>query len=104
MRTNLTLEAPRKTMALLLALATALGPTAAPAFAADAKQTKQPTKREVVPATPIQHLVVIFNENISFDHYFGTYPVATNPKGESKFRAVPNTPTVNGLTSALLTN
>ena len=28
------------------------------------------------PMTPIQHLVVIFQENISFDHYFGTYPVA----------------------------
>jgi len=25
-------------------------------------------------ATPIKHLVVIFDENISFDHYFGTYP------------------------------
>ncbi len=23
-------------------------------------------------ATPIQHIVVIFQENISFDHYFGT--------------------------------
>jgi phospholipase C len=30
-------------------------------------------------ATPIKHLVVIFQENISFDHYFGTYPYATNP-------------------------
>ena len=30
-------------------------------------------------ATPIQHLVVIFQENVSFDHYFGTYPFATNP-------------------------
>ena len=28
------------------------------------------------PTTPIQHVVVIFNENISFDHYFGTYPKA----------------------------
>src|SRR4051812_23656674 len=37
-------------------------------------------------ATPIQHLVVIFQENVSFDHYFGTYP------------------NVNGLTPALLTN
>ena len=27
-------------------------------------------------ATPIKHLVVIFQENVSFDHYFGTYPVA----------------------------
>src|SRR5262249_16087270 len=25
-------------------------------------------------ATPIKHLVVIFNENRSFDHYFATYP------------------------------
>jgi hypothetical protein len=23
-------------------------------------------------ATPIKHLVVIFQENVSFDHYFGT--------------------------------
>ncbi len=36
-------------------------------------------------ATPIQHLVVIFQENISFDHYFGTYPNATNPQGEPPF-------------------
>ena len=27
-------------------------------------------------ATPIKHLVVIFDENVSFDHYFGTYPYA----------------------------
>ena len=32
--------------------------------------------------TPIKHLVVIFQENVSFDHYFGTYPVALNPHGE----------------------
>ena len=29
--------------------------------------------------TPIQHVVIIFGENISFDHYFGTYPKAANP-------------------------
>ncbi len=33
--------------------------------------------------TPIQHLVVIFQENVSYDHYFATYPVAANPAGES---------------------
>ena len=38
-------------------------------------------------ATPIKHLVIIFGENISFDHYFGTYPVAENPAGEPKFEA-----------------
>ena len=26
--------------------------------------------------TPIKHIVVIFDENNSFDHYFGTYPSA----------------------------
>src|SRR5213080_586871 len=36
--------------------------------------------------TPIKHLVVIFQENVSFDHYFGTYPHA------------------NGLSHDLLTN
>src|SRR5690348_4462675 len=52
-------------------------------------------------ATPIKHLVVIFQENISFDHYFGTYPHATNADGQP-FRAKPGTPSVNGLTSTLL--
>jgi len=99
MTKKLRIEAPRKTMALLLALTTALGPTATSAFAAD----KKITKYAPATATPIQHLVVIFQENVSFDHYFGTYPVATNPKGESKFKAASNTPTVNGLTNALLT-
>jgi len=53
------------------------------------------------PATPIQHLVVIFQENISFDHYFGTYPNATNPQGEPPFTALPNTPSVNGIQGTL---
>jgi phospholipase C len=53
-------------------------------------------------ATPIKHLVVIFQENISFDHYFGTYPYAANPAGEPPFHALPGTPSVNGLTPELL--
>ena len=55
-------------------------------------------------ATPIKHLVVIFQENVSFDHYFATYPVATNPWGEPRFVAAPGTPTVNGLQGTLLTH
>ncbi len=94
-------DAPRKTMALLLALTTALGPTVAPAFAAS-KPTAKRAKAAPATATPIQHLVVIFNENVSFDHYFGTYPSAANPAGEPKFEALPNTPTVNGFGNALL--
>ena len=42
-------------------------------------------------ATPIQHVVIIFQENISFDHYFASYPVAANLKGEPKFTADPGT-------------
>jgi phospholipase C len=53
-------------------------------------------------ATPIKHLVVIYGENISFDHYFGTYPYATNPAKEPKFVAKAKTPTVNGYTDGLL--
>jgi phospholipase C len=52
-------------------------------------------------ATPIKHLVVIFNENVSFDHYFGTYPYAANTDG-TPFQAGEGTPGVNGLTDALL--
>lgn len=58
--------------------------------------------QEPVPVTPIRHLVIIFPENISFDHYFGTYPHAENPPNEPKFVALPDTPTVNGLTPVLL--
>ncbi|MEU7138772.1 alkaline phosphatase family protein [Nocardia sp. NPDC046473] len=52
-------------------------------------------------ATPIKHLVVIFQENVSFDHYFGTYPNAANTDG-TKFTAKPGTPQVDGLTQDLL--
>ena len=61
-------------------------------------------QREGEAATPIKHLVVIFGENISFDHYFGTYPNAQNPAHEPRFVAAPNTPRVNGYTDALLYN
>lgn len=47
-------------------------------------------------ATPIKHLVVIFSENESFDHYFGTYPKAANPVGEPAFLPAAGTPEVNG--------
>ena len=52
--------------------------------------------------TPIEHIVVIFQENVSFDHYFATYPQAMNPPGEPAFRAREGTTAVNGLTDGLL--
>jgi phospholipase C len=54
--------------------------------------------------TPIKHLVIIFQENVSFDHYFGTYPVAANPPGQPKFTAAANTPSVNGLNGYAMTH
>src|ERR1700682_1513595 len=80
-----------KAMAALIAAAITLLP-AAPAFAGEAGTT-----------TPIKHIVVIFQENVSFDHYFGTYPQAKNPPGEPAFHAKDDTPRVNNLvTSGLL--
>jgi phospholipase C len=65
--------------------------------------TRAPTS--VTPtSTPIKHLVIIFQENVSFDHYFGTYPNATNPPGEPKFIADPHTPSVNRITAGLLSH
>ncbi|HZP32858.1 MAG TPA: alkaline phosphatase family protein [Candidatus Acidoferrales bacterium] len=57
--------------------------------------------------TPIKHVVVIFQENVSFDHYFGTYPHALlNNNGTIYFgTAKDDTPRVNNLeSSGLLTN
>ena len=64
--------------------------------AASAGPRELPAAREAT-ATPIKHLVVIFDENVSFDHYFGTYPHAANPPREPRFIAAPGTPPVNNL-------
>jgi phospholipase C len=57
-------------------------------------------------STPIQHVIVIFQENEAYDHYFGTYPNALNPPGEPVFTPLPNTPIPNNYISHpnLLTN
>jgi phospholipase C len=44
----------------------------------------------------IRHVVVIFQENVSFDHYFATYPNATGVDG-TPFAPKAGTPVVNGL-------
>src|SRR5215472_4822715 len=87
-------NASRATTALCLSMMLAVNGQL-PAFAAS-PQDALPT------ATPIKHVVVIYGENESFDHYFGTYPNATNTSG-NPFYAAPGTPAVNGLTPALLT-
>jgi phospholipase C len=54
------------------------------------------------PTSLLKHLVVIFQENHSFDSYFATYPVGANPPGQPAFSPRPGTPSVNGLSETLL--
>jgi phospholipase C len=80
-----------------LAAAFAVVTAAAYADDRDGDHDRGPSTR-----TPIKHLVVIFQENVSFDHYFGTYPNALNLPGETKFRASPSTPrSINTLRTPL---
>lgn len=79
-------------MGVLTALALLVGVAAA-----------RSSERTSATRTPIKYLVVIFDENNSFDHYFGRYPSAENTPGEPAFHARRGTPRVNGLTHALLT-
>lgn len=75
------------------------------ALRADDDRDKKDPAANLTTKTPIKHVVVIFDENNSFDHYFGTYPNALNLLGEtSTFYPAPDTPQVNGLTPTLLTN
>ncbi len=41
--------------------------------------------------TPINHVILVLLENVSFDNMFGTYPVAQNLPGESPFYPLPGT-------------
>ncbi len=86
-------------LAVLAASTVLYGVAAAPSIAGNG--APQPPSTQ----TPIKHVVVIFDENISFDHYFGTYPFAQNPKNEPGFTPRDDTPSANTLVSAgLLTN
>jgi phospholipase C len=77
----------------------ALAATTAVAIAEDRDDSD---RDDHVRKTPIKHLVVIFQENVSFDHYFGTYPKAQNNPGETPFKASPRTPkSVNTLLTPL---
>ncbi len=73
---------PRRTVALLAVVACALsGVTAATAKTAHHRHHRRATRGHGAgggTTTPIKHLVVIFQENVSFDHYFGTYPHTNN--------------------------
>ena len=76
-------------------------PTAAERSAATTPAATAPASTTT---TPIKHLVVIYDENITYDHYFGTYPKAANTGG-TRFTAASGTPSNNNLaTSGTLTH
>ena len=75
--------ARKRTFLLMLAVLCIAGITVAVAQAAASggghhartSSDFHPQRSAKSPTTsPIKHLVVIFQENVSFDHYFGTYP------------------------------
>ncbi|CCH77662.1 Phosphoesterase [Nostocoides japonicum T1-X7] len=89
--------------AAVLAL-TAGGLLTAGALGSSASAPAKIPDRSNQTASPIKHLVVIFDENVSYDHYFGTYPHAANTDG-TRFYPVTSTPRNNNLvTSGLLTS
>jgi phospholipase C len=94
-----------KTTLLSTAALLAVAVTSTGMLAADKQASTNPN--DLKTATPIKHLVIVFNENRSFDHYFGTYPNALNPEGEPAFEPAKNTQRdVSNLLSnpSLLTN
>jgi phospholipase C len=72
---------------------------AAAGSTASAAAAPAPGYRGARTATPVKHLVVIYDENVSFDHYFATYPQAANTDG-IPFTPAKNTPQVNNLATA----
>src|SRR3954454_23580136 len=74
-----------------------IGATAAVLAVAHASPQAPPDSQ-----TAIKHIVVIYDENQSFEHYFGTYPDAANTDGVA-FTKDPGTAIPNRLTVGLLT-
>ncbi len=90
-------------MALMAAAGLVAGGMQLSAASAHPRATHQ-SGRAARTRTPIKHLVVLFDENVSYDHYFGTYPKAANTDGTT-FHAASHTPkNKNLVTSGALTN
>ena len=79
--------------------AAATGTPSGATAATTASRTASTGARRGRTRTPIKHVVVIFDENISYDHYFGTYPKATN-QGGTRFRASKGTPRNDNLVTS----
>ncbi len=92
---------PALALAISAALLAACGSDNSSTATTTTTTTTTTTVATAKAATPIQHVVVIFQENVSFDHYFGTYPTASNPAGEPGFTAATGTPSANNLLTPL---
>ncbi len=57
-----------------------------------------PTSADHQPTTPIQHLVILMQENHSFDNYFGTYPGADGIPTGTKMPIDPSNPAAGFVT------
>ena len=80
MRTHLRARSRRVLLGTAAGAAVVIALTPAVAALAGPLATTSPTSSAST-TTPIKHLVVIYGENVSFDHYFGTYPTAANTDG-----------------------
>jgi phospholipase C len=96
----------RKTLALALTYTLVLSgcssTTGTPPGNGSANSTPPTPPVVVTPTTSsaaIKHVVVIFGENVSFDHYFGTYPNAANVPGEPTCTAATGTTIPNNYIS-----
>ncbi|MDQ2832601.1 MAG: alkaline phosphatase family protein [Acidobacteriota bacterium] len=91
----------RKLLALSLSSSLMLsgcgqGTLSTPAGNGNANATPPPAPPTPTTASSaIKHVVVIFGENVSFDHYFGTYPNALNNPGGTPFTTAAGTPIPN---------
>jgi phospholipase C len=102
--------ARKRMLSLVVAVLSGSGLAVAVAQAHSGRQHHGASSRHQVPShdgkpsttTPIKHLVVIFQENVSFDHYFATYPDTQPASGDQPFRSRSDTPSVNGLNTPLL--
>jgi phospholipase C len=88
----------RKISALLLLSGIALAGCSTDQGATSISTTIPPAITPTTPQAAIKHIVVIYGENVSFDHYFGTYPNAANTGGTT-FTAAPGTPVPNNYIS-----
>jgi len=97
-------RAPALAMVATLLSWSLTGPS--PVLAHHGDEDRADPAAKVKTATPIKHVVVIFDENNSFDHYFGTYPYAQPNLDGSVYFGKPkdDTPLINGLSPTLLTN